>query len=159
MGTISTILGLHSLLISLFKSWYFFHFFPFFFPYCYISWYSKINVNYYPLSLFLVNYNYVWSSWLYHIVTLNIDVPQNFDFFIFYYSFWDMFIPLFYMLQPILLTEITINFLCYIAMSLIFFLGLNFSHPHTKCQTLSHFFPHNLHGAFTGLIDVVLYIL
>ena len=44
------------------------------------------------LSLFLVNQSYVWSSCLYHVVTLNIDIPQYFHFFIFYYSFWDVFI-------------------------------------------------------------------
>ena len=56
-------------------------------PYSYISWCSYVN-DYSPL-LFLVNYNYVWFSFLYHIVTLNIDIPQNlsFHFFIFYYSY------------------------------------------------------------------------
>ena len=37
-GTTSTILSFHNLPISLFKSWYFFHFFPFFFPYFHLSY-------------------------------------------------------------------------------------------------------------------------
>ena len=59
--------------------------FPLFFPRSYISWYT--NINDYPLSLFLVNYNYVWFSCLYHIVTLNIDISQQFYVFIFNCSF------------------------------------------------------------------------
>ena len=34
----------------------------------------------YPLSLLIVNYKYVWSTYLYDIATLNIDIPQNFDY-------------------------------------------------------------------------------
>ena len=69
-NTTSTILSSHNLPISLFKSGCFSTFFSFFFPYSYISWYS--NIDDYPLSLLLVNYNYVWSSCLFYIVTLNI---------------------------------------------------------------------------------------
>ena len=47
------ILSFHNLPISLFKSWYFFHFLPFFFPYFYIIWYS--NIDDYTLSFFHVN--------------------------------------------------------------------------------------------------------
>ena len=64
---------------------------PFLFTYSYINWYS--NIDDYPLSLFLINSNYVWSSCLYYVVTLNIDIPQHFHFFIFCCSFRDVFIP------------------------------------------------------------------
>ena len=95
--------------------------FPFFFSYSYISWYSSID--YYPLLLFLVNYNYVWSSYLYHVVTLNIDIPLHFYLFIFYSSFWDVFIRLFYVLT-IFLKKVLMDFLCFIAASyLILFLS------------------------------------
>ena len=77
-----------------------------------------------PFHSFLSITTDVWSSCLYRIVTLNTDIPQNFSFLIFSYSFWGMFIPRFRMLQPILLTKIPMNFLCYIVMSsLIFFLS------------------------------------
>ena len=34
----------------------------------------------YPLSLLIVNYKYVWSTYLYDIATPNIDILQNFDY-------------------------------------------------------------------------------
>ena len=53
------------------------------------------NISDYLLSLFLDNYNNVWCSYLYHVFTQNIGVPKHFYFFIFYCSFWDVFIPFF----------------------------------------------------------------
>ena len=57
-----------------------FPFLPFFFPNSYISWYS--NIDDYPLLFCLFNYNNVCSSCLYHVVTLNIDIPQHFYLFL-----------------------------------------------------------------------------
>ena len=69
-----------------------FHFLPFFLPYSYISWYS--NIDDYTLLLFLFN-SKNYACCLYHAVTLNINIPQHFHFFIFYCSFCDVLIPLF----------------------------------------------------------------
>ena len=72
---------------SLYKSWYFSTF-----SFTLTSAGAAISMN--ITFRFLVNYNYVWSSCLYHIVTLKIDIPQNFHLFIFYCSFWNVLIPL-----------------------------------------------------------------
>ena len=82
-STTSTILSFRNLPISLFKSRFLF---------LLILHQLVQQYRWITLSLFFVNQNYVWSSCLYHVVTLNIDIPQYFHFFIIYYSFWDVFI-------------------------------------------------------------------
>ena len=89
IGTPSTILSFHNLPISLFKSWYF-SVFSLSFTTTLTS--AKTAIS---LSPFLANYNYVWSCCLFHVVTLNIDIPQHFYFFIFYCPFsWTFFATL-----------------------------------------------------------------
>ena len=73
-STITTILSFCNLPISL-QFLVLFHFF---------FWYSTL-VDY-CLLFFIDNYSYVRSSWLYHIVTLNIYIPYHFHFFIIYFS-------------------------------------------------------------------------
>ena len=65
--------------------------FPFFLPYSYISWYSSIGD--YPLSLFLVNYNYVLSSCYYHVSHWTLISHNTFAS---SYSFYNVSIPLFH---------------------------------------------------------------
>ena len=45
------------------------------------------------LFLHFNNYHNISSSGFYHVITLYVEIPQNFEIFIFNYTFWLMFIP------------------------------------------------------------------
>ena len=45
------------------------------------------------LFLYFINYRDIWSSGFYHVITLHGEIPQNFKYFVFNYTFWFMFIP------------------------------------------------------------------
>ena len=119
-----------------------FSFSPFLWPLLLRQLVQYRNIDDYPLSFFLVNKNYVWSSCLYHVVTLNTDIPQHFHFFIFHCSFWDVFISFFRVFSPFFLQRSQLTFFATLSCCLLYSFWATFSHPLTKCCTLSPFFPH-----------------
>ena len=103
------LLMFHTLLISLFSSWYL-NFFLLFFTNSYVYRYS--NINYGTTSLTLIHYNNIWFSWLDLSITLDHNIPQNLHFFIFNNTLRSMFIPFFTSYQVLFPTKFPMNYPC-----------------------------------------------
>ena len=80
--------------------------------------------------------------------------PTTLHFFIFYCSFWEMFIPLFHVCYPIFLKKVLMTFFTTLPCHLLYYFWEHFSHPLTKCCTISPFLPHNLHRGLSLVLSV-----